>query len=156
MITLTRVKQATSEFIKVLRFGKNDIQTAEPILPHGVDSKPVKGAMAIHATTEETGSTAVLGYILHSEKTEEGETRIYATDSDGTEVFDILLKNNGTCEFGGNTDFFVRYNALNSGLQSFVTALNANLTTVFTSVGGTWVTTLLNINSSKISNIKAP
>lgn len=156
MITLTRVKEATSDFIKILRFGKNDIQTSEPILPHGVDSKPVKEKIAVHSTTANIEETVILGYILHSEKTKEGETRIYATDEGGVEVFDIFLKRDGTCEFGGNTDFFVRYNQLNSGLQTFVTALDVNLAAAFLSVGVTWVPVILNIGGAKIDNIKAP
>ena len=156
MITFTKVKQAASIFIKVLRYGKSDVQTSEPILPPGIDSKPVKDAIAVHTTTHNNGDTAVLGYILHSETTQEGETRIFATDEDGAEVFDIFLKRDGTCEFGGNIDFFVRYNALNTSLQAFVTALNAQLVTLFLALDKTWVPLTLNISSSKIDNIKSP
>lgn len=156
MITITRVKQAATEFIKVLRFGKDDIQTAEPILPFGIDSKPVKDLLGVHADTMDEEASVVLGYILHSETTSEGETRIYATDTDGTEVFDIYLKNDGTCEFGGNVDFFIRYNALNTALQTFVTDLNTKLSAAFTALGGTWPGTSLDISDSKIDNIKSP
>jgi hypothetical protein len=156
MITIARVKQATKEFIKVLRFGRNDVITAEPVLPHGIDSKPVADTPGVHATTQNNDTTVMLGYILHSEITKEGETRIYATDENGNEVFDIFLKRDGTCEFGGNSDFIVRYNALNTGLTSFVNTLNTALVTAFATVGYTWTPITLNISSAKVNNIKTP
>lgn len=134
MITLTRVKQATQEFIKVLRFGKYDVQTSDPCLPHGIDSKPVKEDLAVHSETSNNRETVILGYIKKFDNTQEGETRIYATDQNGIEVFDIYLKNNGTCEFGGNLDNMVRYsklaiafNQLKSELNAFVSVFNAHV-----------------------------
>jgi hypothetical protein len=154
MITLTRVKQATSQFIKVLRFGFSDVQTANNVAPWGVDSKPVKETLAVHVKTSQNSKGVIIGYVNNSDKTNEGETRIYATNNAGVEVFSILLKNNGTVEFGGNTDNFVRYSELNSALQTFVTNLNSKLTTGFAAVPFSWVPETLNISASKISEIK--
>lgn len=154
MITISKVKKATAQFIKVLRFGNIDVQTSIPILPFGIDSKPIGSQVALHTTTMNDDTTAILGYMLQSEKTKEGEIRIYASDSSGNEVFDIYLKEDGTCEFGGNTDFFVKHTALNTALQSFVTALNNQLTTALTLVPFTWVPVTLNISSAKTNNIK--
>jgi len=154
MITISRVKQATTEFIKILRFGKNDIQTADNVQPFGVDSKPVMDLQAVHSTTQNDEKSVILGYIQKSEKTESGEIRIYSTDKNNSEKFYIILKKNGTAEIGGSTDFMVRYNALNSGLQAFVNTLNANLATAFTSVGGTWDPATLDISNSKINEVK--
>jgi hypothetical protein len=154
MITYTRVKQAVTEFVKVIRYGKDDIQTSDQAMPFGIDSKPVKDKIAVHSTTQNKDATVILGYLLQSEKTSEGETRIFATDQDGVEVFDIYLKNDGTCEFGGSGDFFVRYLALNTGLQAFITELNAQLTAGFATVPYTWPGVSLDISNSKIDKIK--
>jgi len=151
---LTRVKQATNEFIKVLRFGKSDVQTADQILPYGVDSKPVKNDLAVYSKTNNKNQAIILGYLKTFENTNEGETRIYATDSNGNEVFDILLKNDGTCEIGGNIDFLTRFNGLNTDLQSYLTELNSKLVTAFTAVGGSWPGITLDISNAKIEEIK--
>ena len=159
MLTLTRVKQATSEFIKVLRYGKSDVQTSKPVLPFGIDSKPVKNLVGIHSDTSDIGETVLLGYIYESEKTNEGETRFYCTDVSGVEMFGILMKNDGTVEFNGNADNLVRFAALKTGLDNIVTALNTELTkiqTAISSLGGTYAkqNVSLDIDSAKINEMK--
>lgn len=159
MITVTRVKQATSEFIKVLRYGKKDVQTSEPVLPFGIDSKPIKELLGVHAKTSDLAATLMLGYVYHSEVTSEGETRIYCTNSSGIEQFYIYLKNDGIVEFNGNVDNLVRFAALKTGLDNMVTGINAELTKIqaaISSLGGTYakVDISLNIDSSKIDEMK--
>lgn len=159
MITLTRVKQATSEFIKVLRFGKNDVQTSEPVLPFGIDSKPIRETLGVHTNTSDLAATLILGYVYHSELTNEGETRIYCTDSNGIEQFYIYLKNDGTVEFNGNADNLIRFAALKTGLDNMVTGINSEFTKIqaaISSVGGSYarVDINLNIDSAKINEIK--
>ena len=155
MIILSRVKAATSEFVKILRYGKNDVQTSEQYLPAGIDSKPVKEQVAAQSTTDDKGETIILGYHIESDKTEEGETRIFATDSSGVEVFDLLLKNDGTAEFGGNVDNLVRFLKLDQGLQAFITDLNTKLVTAFASVPVAWPGTSLDISGAKIDEVKS-
>ncbi len=159
MISISRVKQATSEFIKVLRFGKLDVQTSEAVLPYGIDSKPVKEVQAVHSTTNNIEQTIILGYIKSSDLTEEGETRIYSTDSEGVEAFYLHLKKNGDVEFGGDSDNFVRYAKLNSGLQDLKTKINTELTKIqaaISSLGGAYakVNVSVDISESKIEKIK--
>ena len=89
-----------------------------------------------------------------SEITNEGETRIYATDDNGAEVFDMYLKNNGTMEIKGTGDNLLKYLALNTSLQTFVTDLNAKLVIAFTAVAGSWPGTSIDISGSKIDEIK--
>lgn len=155
MIILSRVKAATSEFVKILRYGKNDVQTSDQYLPAGIDSKPVKEQIAAQGMTTDKGETVILGYHIESDKTNEGETRIFATDSDGNDVFDLLLKNDGTAEFGGNTDNLIRFLALDQGLQTFIADLNAKLATAFAAVPVAWPGTSLNISGAKIDEIKS-
>ena len=134
MITLTTVKQATSAFIKVLRFGKSDIQTPILILPPGVDSKPYKGQKGVHATTTNNSDSVFLGVSVKSETTAEGEIRIVSFDTAGTEVFVIYLKGDGTCEFGGNADNMVRYSILKQEYDKTRAVLDAILTTLSTPI----------------------
>jgi len=155
MITLAKVNQATRAFIKVLRYGNADYQTSEQYLPYGVDSKPVNGINAAHATTSNNSDTIVFAYKIESSLTNPGEIRIYATDSDGVDVFSLLLKNDGTAEFGGNTDNLVRFLKLDNALQLFITDLNAKLVTALGAVGGSWPGTSLDISQSKIDEIKS-
>lgn len=156
MITLTRVKQATNEFIKVLRFGRSDVQTAKQIAPFGIDSKPINNTLALHIKTSEKGEGVVIGYMNTNNNTNEGELRLYATDSAGVEVFSMYFKNNGTVEFGGSTDNLVRYAALNTALQSELTALNARISALYTALGITpYVPVTLDISFAKINEIKS-
>lgn len=154
MIAITRVKQAVNEFVKVLRYGRSDIKTAEYVNPAGIESKPVKDDIAVHAETSSDSLTVCLGYIRPSETVKPGETLIYSTDSDGVRVFEMYFKNDGTIEIGGNTENAVFYSALNSGLQTFINDLNAKLVTAFSAVGGSWPGTSLDITDSKNDDVK--
>ena len=82
-------------------------------MPHGIDSEPNKEDLAAHAPTNGSGDAVVLGYVKDT-TVAEGETKVYATDANGNRVFTLYLKNDGTCEFGGNADNLVRYSALKS------------------------------------------
>lgn len=109
---LSRVKSATKEFIKVLVYGRNDVRTADNVAPHGIDSKPVENDLAIYAKTNNSAQSVIMGYLKNFTKTKAGETRLFATDSDGAELFEIFMKLDGICYFGGESDFMVRYSEL--------------------------------------------
>lgn len=156
MIIFSRVRQAIGEFVKVLRYGSNDVQTAPQFLPFGIDSKPIKDALAAFVRSSNSEETAILGYLIQSEETEEGETRIYSTNAAGTPVFFIKLLKDGTCQIGGNADFMVRFNALDTALQTFITDLNTKLVTALGAVGGSWPGTSIDISGAKIEEIKTP
>ena len=155
MIVISRVKQAIDEFIKVLRYGKSDVQTADQVAPFGLDSKPIKDVLAVHSTTSSSNDSLILGYIIKlSNKTDEGETYFYSMDASGNIKANILLKKDGVIEINGNTDNAVRYAALNTAIQTFITNLNLKLTTAFATVPYTWVNEPLNISAAKIDDIK--
>ena len=159
MITLSRVKEATAEFIKVLRYGKSDVQTIEPILPAGIDSKPLKGDLAVHSNTNDRSDSVCLGYIWKSELTEPGELRIFARGADGSEKLFLYFKKDKTCEFGGDADNLIRYKKLDDELQSFKSKINTELGKIQTGIiagGGSYTPTLttIDISAAKISEIK--
>ena len=114
---LTRVKQATSEFIKVLRYGKNDVQTADQISPFGIDSNPLKDMIAIYSPTISKGDTVILGYINRNQLAGIGETRLFSEDGNGDLSTYLWLRNNGIIEVGGDTDFMVRYSELETAFN---------------------------------------
>ena len=125
-LTITRVLEATTAFIKVLRFGKDDVQTADQVLPFGVDSKPVNKTLAVFSNTSNKEQNIVLGYIYSSDNTNSGETRFYSTNTDGrSEKFYIKLTNDGICEFNGTDDNFVRYSKLQTAFDTLKADFNA-------------------------------
>ena len=131
---LTRVKSATKDFIKVLVYGKNDIRTADNVAPHGLDSKPVENDLAIYGKTNNSASSVILGYLKNFTETKAGETRLFATDKKGKEVFSMHFKNDGICYFGGDSDFMVRfselekaYNQLKDDHDALVNAFNRHV-----------------------------
>lgn len=133
-MTLSKVLEATDAFIKVLRYGKSDIVTPRQYLAHGIDSKPVKGALALYSDTGNKGQLAVVGYLINSDKTKPGEVRLYSTDSSGVEKVAVHLTNDGIIEVGGNVDNMVRYskleeafNELNDKHNALVNAFNSHL-----------------------------
>lgn len=154
MVSITRVKQAISQFVKVLRYGENDVQTSGQFLPFGIDSKPIKDMLAAQSTTSNREDTIIFGYLIESEETEEGETRIYSADATGETKFYIKLLRDGTCEIGGDVDNLVRFEALDQALQTFITDLNTNLVSALGAVGGSWPGTSLDITGAKIEEVK--
>lgn len=124
MITLVRIQKVAADFIKLLRFGKSDVQTSSQVSNWGIDSKPVKGTLAVHSDTQERGESVCLGVIKEFTKTKEGELRLYCTDESGTEKFEIYLRNDGKVEFNGTGNFLVKYNELKSGFDQLKSDFN--------------------------------
>jgi len=115
--TISSIIDGGKRFIKVLRFGQDDVQESHQISPHGIDSNPVKDMVALYMQTAEKGKTVIVGYVNPNQISEVGELRLYATDSDGVEKNSIHLKNDGTIEVGGDADFMVRFGPLQTGFN---------------------------------------
>lgn len=112
-------------FLKFLRLGKSDVQTSYEAMPAGVDSAPIPNMKALYAKTESNGKTVIIGYINADQIAKTGETRIFATDEEGELQQYIHLKNDGTAEFGGNSDNLVRFKPLEEGYNDTKAALDA-------------------------------
>jgi hypothetical protein len=130
----TELDNLQRRVVKVLRFGKSDVQTSDQVAPHGIDSNPIKDMIAVYAKTEQKGETVILGYLNRNVMAGIGETRIFSTNSSGTLQTFIWLKADGTIELGGANDFAVRFNELKSGFDQLksdhndlVTAFNAHM-----------------------------
>lgn len=145
--------------IKVRVLGLDDIQTCFESAPYGNDSNPIKDMQAVYAKTGDRGKTIIIGYINKNQLADIGENRMYATDSDGNLKFFIWLKNDGTCQLGGDGHNAVRYTPLNTGLQQLVDALQVQLGLIATGIaagGGSYTpgTLTLDITDSRIDEIK--
>lgn len=114
----TQLDNLNRRLIKVLRFGRSDVQTPFQALPHGIDSNPVKDWLAVYSDTTEKGKPVIIGYINPDQLAEVGGTRIYSTDVDGAVKFAIYLRADGTCEVGGDTDNMVRYSELETAFNT--------------------------------------
>lgn len=130
----TNIDSLMRRVVKVLRFGKSDVQTALDVSSYGIDSHPIKDMIAVYSDTSEKGKTVIIGYINKNKLAEIGELRLFSTNSTGTEQFYTWLKNDGTMEIGGDGDNMVRYseleiafNQLKSDFNSLVTAYNTHV-----------------------------
>lgn len=119
---------------KFQRMGKADIQEVITVGPFGVDSRAIKDMVAIHAQTGVSGESVVIGFINKDCIAAIGENRIFSTDENGVLSTYIHLKNDQTMEVGGNTDFMVRYSALENSFNELkndhndlVTAFNSHM-----------------------------
>jgi hypothetical protein len=116
-------------YIKVQRFGLEDIQEPNESAPFGDDANPIKGMTAIYAATSQRGESVIIGYINKNRLADTGEKRIFSTDSDGELSTYIWLKNDGTMEIGGSTKNLVRFQELETGFNQLRMDLNTLVTT---------------------------
>jgi hypothetical protein len=121
----TELDELKRRIVKYLRLGKSDVQTSYETVPFGIDSHPLKDMIAIYGMTGEKGKTVIIGYLNRGRVAAIGETRIFSTDSDGALKTFIWLKNDGTIQIGGSTDFMVRYSKLEAAFNELNNKFNA-------------------------------
>ncbi len=166
MIYLTKVFSSSLDkisrrVVKFLRNGKSDVQTAEESGPYGVDSNPIRHMIAIYAKTEQAGQNVLIGYINKNQLAEQGEIRIYSTDSDGGLKTYVWCKNNGDILLGGDADNAVRFNPLKQEMTNLQNFINQQLLLIATGIaagGGSYSpgTLTIDISNSKADKIKTP
>lgn len=125
IISTELVKAA--RIIKLLRYGKADVQTSSEASPYGLDSNPVKDMVAVYAPTATSGSNVIIGYINKNQKALPGEFRMFSTDKDGVEKFYIWLRDSGEVEIGGDTNWAVKYTELKAELDKLKDNFNNHL-----------------------------
>lgn len=157
----TELKAAKTRLIKVLRYGKRDVQTPREIAPYGVDSSPIKDMVALYAPTSDISAPVIVGYINKNQKAGVGEFRTFATDANGTEKFYTWMKADGTMEIGGNIDYAVRYLKLDMALQAEVIKINTELGKIATAIaalGGAYTVApvTIDISAAQIKEIRTP
>lgn len=158
----TEIDNLKRRVVKILRFGKSDVQTCIEANAYGIDSNPIKDMVAIYAETGEKGKVAIIGYLNKNQKALVGEIRLFSTDDKGTEKFYTWLKNDGTYEIGGDTNYAVKFNELKNefnklkdNYNNFLLAYNTHVHTGGTISGSTGTTTpSTETNTSNIDNAK--
>jgi hypothetical protein len=109
---------------KVFRLGRDDVRQAINAAPHGVDSNPVKDMVAVYADGSVKGQQVIIGYLNKNAVAEVGGLRLYSTNTNGVEQIAIYFRANGTIEVGGDSDFMVRYSALETAFNELQTKFN--------------------------------
>lgn len=158
-IISTALDKAKRRLPKFLRLGKSDVQTAFEAAPFGVDANPIADMIAVYAPSSLRGKTVIIGYINKNQIAAPGEHRIYSTNEAGELQTFIWLKADGQVQMGGNNDHLMRYSPLDTELQSFKTAIQAELTKIATGItgaGGTYTpgTLEIDISPAKINEIE--
>lgn len=143
MITFSKldsvILQAGKRVLKVLQFGP---KTASESAPFGIDSSPLKGMTAVYGNTSNNGDTVILGYIQKNQFAEPGETRLFSLDSSGNLKAFIWLKNDGDIQLNGDDYSSVRFQPLQSGINTKDSLINTELGKISTAIGalgGTYV-----------------
>jgi hypothetical protein len=165
----SELNSLSQRIVKVLRYGRSDVQTATESGPFGIDSMPVKNLIAVYAETKQKGETVIVGYLLRDKVADLGETRIFSTNAAGVFQTYIWLKNNGDIHFAGDDDNLVRFAAVKATIEELQNDI-ANLKSAFNgwtpvpNDGGaalkaaslTWAGTALSedINEAKIDEFK--
>lgn len=159
----TSINNLKQRIVKILRFGKYDVQTPYETSPYGIDSNPISNMIAIYGSTSDLGDNVIIGYINKNQKAAVGEFRTFATDSNGNEKFYTWMKSDGTMEIGGDSNFAVKFNELKAEFNKLKTNFNNHLTEydlhthlgVTAGMGATGITTAsTNTNTSNIDNAK--
>ncbi len=147
---------------------KDSPEEMQAAQPWGYDARPVKDAIALVVETAETGEAKVIGYVFKGalQALAVGEVQVYSTDANGAKKAFMHLKNTGvmqlsgdTIELNGNANHATQYEALNTELQSFKTAIQTELAAIALGVaagGGSYTpgTLTLNLNSAKLTTVK--
>lgn len=128
----------------------NDIQTVELRNSYGEDSIPENETQVLIIDVGSAFKLAIAADDGITPSMNLGEKKIYSTSSGAISAF-IDLLNSGIINMNGSTDFAIRFNALNTALQTMLTSLNSDIV----SAGGSGSTTL-DISSAKVDTIKLP
>ena len=176
---LTTIKdsviKAGQRTLQLIRYGKNDVVTAQESAPFGIDGNPIKDMIAIYSDTTGTDQV-IIGYFNKSQLAALGELRLFSTDAAGSEQVRIWLHANGDLELGGtgaagsNTHHAVQYEALKTAydqlrtdLNNFITIYNAHVHSGVTTGGGSsgptpasGTASTADMSSSKINKILVP
>ncbi|MCE3278029.1 MAG: hypothetical protein K0S44_220 [Bacteroidetes bacterium] len=167
MLTLVKilsneVNSYLQRVLKFRRFGLSDVQTAIEAAPFGTDGNVPKDWIAVYGPTATKGEAVIIGYLNKNQMAKVGELRHYSTDADGNEKFYTWLRNDGTYEIGGDTNWAVKFNELKTEFNKLkddynnhINEYNLHIHSGGTVSGSTGTTTpSTNINVSNIDNAK--
>jgi len=126
MITFSKYKSSAIEqgkrILKVFQFGT---KTAKESVPFGIDSQPLENFTAIYSETTNKAESVIIGYINKNQLVGAGEIRIYSLDVSGVVKAYVLCDATGRISLNGNEYSSVRFENLETGLNSQNTLINA-------------------------------
>jgi phage gp45-like len=129
-----------------------DTQTVELFSATGDDYIPPVGSDVIIAEIRPDWKVGIASKDNITSSVNTGERKLYSQSGDIIKAF-INLLTTGIIELNGNSDFAVRFNALDTAIQTFITALNAALANKLDG-SGTAGTLTLDISGAKIDEVK--
>jgi hypothetical protein len=151
-ISLSKLKSSTIEqgkrFLKVLQFGA---KTAKESYPFGFDSVPPADWTAIYAETTNKDESVIIGYINRNQLASIGESRIYALGSNKEVTAFLWAKSQGDLLLNGSNFTAVRFDPLDTALQTEKSQINAELIKIqiaIASLGGSYTISPINIDVS--------
>lgn len=163
MISLSKVRNVFIEGgFRILRVFQYGVKTSDVSGPFGEDSNPLPNTTAIYANTGVKGDPVVIGYINTNQlqKVSPGEKRIFSLFPNGSNSFEIYLRNNGTCEIGGSQFSAVKYEPLDASVRAQDALINAELVKIASAINalapGSYVPSPVstNIIASKSNTVK--
>jgi hypothetical protein len=110
--------------------GRGDIRTPVQAAPFGFDSNPTEGKRVLYAKSGRDGKYYVIGVLNTELLAEIGETRLFSTDSEGANKFNLWLRASGEALIGTSnapddyTNFMVKYNELATEFNKLKTDFN--------------------------------
>lgn len=143
----------------------DDLQTVEYYDDGGTDYRPPDGSEVVVLDVSASHRIAIAVDDLFAPAVEPGEKQIYSTNAAGTaKAATVLLKADGTIEILDNTDFAVRYSALEtafnqlkSDFNALISAYNAHTHNGFAPPEPVpLLPTAADITGAKIDEIKVP
>jgi hypothetical protein len=129
----------------------DDIQTVEYVPLPGQDENPINNTKVFILEVGPGYKIAIGADDGVTPTAEVGDKFLYSVDSAGAIQAILKLLSSGIIEVNGNDDFAIRFTALDTALQTMLTALNADIV----AAGGAGSTTL-DISGAKVDEVKLP
>jgi hypothetical protein len=139
--------------LKVQLEDPEDIQSIELYSPAGEKTIPEDDSRVVIFQITSTWKVAIaVDDHIDPSDLNDGEKKLYSLDH-GVEAATITLTNTGDVLLNGDSDFAVRYTALNTALANFIIAVNAALATKLDGAGAPGALTL-DISAAKVEDVK--
>ena len=132
----------------------DDIQTVEYFSGAGDDTIPPEGSLVTILSVGRAWKIAIASNDNITPSMSEGERKIYSSDGGSIQAF-INWLSGGNLELNGNGNSAVTFAALNTALQTLVTAINATFATKLNGSGSPGTLTL-NISAAEENTVRLP
>lgn len=164
--SITTNKDGTNDvmMLEVQISDPDDIQSVQFFSPPGDDSPPSDGSIVAIIDISDAYKIAVAADDNIAPSMDEGEKKLYSSDSGAIQAFINLLKG-GNIELNGNNDNAVAFQDLKDGFDTFVTDFNTFIGVFNAHVHSSSGTgppttsgtiTTASVDASKIDTIKVP